>query len=104
MSGQDFKAIAKRQVDTSFLDSIIDHVQENYGKIIYEAKKECLQREPTEADEQKFSLKSVEGSIPLKQAFVFDGKLIGHVEQKQFEGLDSVGNNTTIAIEFTPIK
>ncbi|MCW3080333.1 hypothetical protein [Segetibacter sp.] len=104
MNVEDFKAIAEGQVDTSFLDSSIEHLQENYGKIIYEAKKECLQREPTQADEQRFSLKSVEGSNPIKQEFIFDGKLIGHIEQKQFEGLDSVGNNTTIAIEFTPIK
>ncbi|GEO10223.1 hypothetical protein [Segetibacter aerophilus] len=103
-SKDDFKAIAEKQADTSFINSIVDHVKENYGKIIYEAKKQFLEREPTEADEQRFSLKSLAGATPLKQEFVFDGKLVGHIEQKQFEGLDIVGNNVTIAIEFTPIK
>jgi hypothetical protein len=103
-NNEDFKAIAERQADTSFINSIIGHLKENYGKIIYEAKKQCLQREPTEADEQRFSLRSIAEAVPLKQEFIFDGRLTGYIEQKQFDGLDIVGNNTTIAIEFTPIK
>jgi hypothetical protein len=104
MNKAEWKATAERQLDTTFINSIMDNVKENLGKLIYEAKKQCLEREPTEADEKRFHLTVVGGSELPKSEFHFDDKLVGHIEQKEFHGLDMVGNNYTVTLEYIPIR
>ncbi|HEX8461145.1 MAG TPA: hypothetical protein VF623_06930 [Segetibacter sp.] len=104
MSQKEWIAIAENQLDSTFINNITAHVKENLGKLIYEAKKECLEREPTAADEERFFLALVSESKLPKSEFYFDKKLVGHLEQKEFHGLDIVGNNYTISLEYTPVR
>ncbi len=95
---------AETQLDDTFVNSIINNVKENLGKLIYEAKKQCLEQEPAEADEVRFHLVADPHSNLPRTEFHFDNKLVGHIEQKEFNGLDIVGNNHTITLEYIPIR
>jgi hypothetical protein len=104
MNKEQWKAIAETQLDSHFIDAIVERVKVNLGKIIYDAKKECLERAPEEADEKRFSLKAAGENGAPKYAFYFDEKLVGHIGQNEFHGLDIIGNNYTITLEYTPVR
>lgn len=104
MNKETWKEKAISFLDTKFINGVVENVVENLGKVIYEAQKQYLEKEPRQEDEKRFLLKVVEGSKLPKTGFYFDEKLVGYIEQKEFHGLDIIGNNYTITLEFTPIR
>lgn len=95
---------AETPLANKFLERIIENVKETLGKLIYEAKQECLERQPQEADEPRFDLIVIEDSKLPRLEFKFDNQVVGHIEQKEFNGLDIVGNNHTITLEYIPVR